>query len=333
MKAVVMPATGKPQVLQYQDIDTPVLSGGRQVRVQLKAAGVNPVDTKLRSRGLYFESATPVILGCDGAGVVTDVGDEVKRIRPGDEVWFCHGGLGREQGNYAEFTVVDERYVHLKPKSLDFVQAAAAPLVLLTAWEALYDRARLTPGQTVLIHAGAGGVGHIAIQLAKLRQCRVITTVSTTAKAEYVRGLGADEVILYREEDFVERIMQLTDGAGVNVALDTIGGELFRRTLDGMAHYGDVVTILEPGSDVVWKNARNHNLRIGFVLMLTPMLYELDGALDHQGSILDQCARWIDDGRITVTVGQRFDLAQAVAAHELLEAGHMQGKIVLVIDA
>ena len=332
MKAVVMSAKGNADVLQCREITAPVLTTDTQVKVRLKAAGVNPVDTKLRSRGLYFDDALPAVLGCDGAGVVSEIGARVRRVKPGDEVWFCHGGLGREQGNYAEETVMEEHFVHHKPKSVDFIQAAAAPLVLLTAWEALYDRARLSPGQSVLVHAGAGGVGHVAIQLAKLRQCRVITTVGDAARADFVRRLGADEVVIYHERDFVEQVLQLTGNRGVDTALDTVGGATFVRTLDCMAHYSDVVTLLDPGTDVVWKAARNRNLRVGFELMLTPMLYGLTDAIGHQGDILDQCARWIDDGRLSVSVGHCFSLAQAVDAHRLIEEGHMQGKIVLVID-
>ena len=161
MKAIHMTDSGAPDVLQLVELPEPQPGTG-EVKVRLRAAGVNPVDTKLRSRGVFFDHALPAILGCDGAGTVEQVGAEVTTLKAGDDVWFCHGGLGREPGNYAEATVLPSGVARKKPASLSFEHAAAAPLVLLTAWEALFDRAGLKHGQTVLIHGGAGGVGHAA---------------------------------------------------------------------------------------------------------------------------------------------------------------------------
>ncbi|MCA1991991.1 MAG: alcohol dehydrogenase catalytic domain-containing protein, partial [Coleofasciculus sp. S288] len=197
MKAVLMTAAGEPEVLQLQDVPQPKLQNDTQILVRLHAAGVNPIDTKLRQRGTFYPDQMPAILGCDGAGVVEAAGSNVQRFRVGDEVYFCAGGLGKSgTGNYAQYTVVDERLVALKPTSLSFSEAAAAPLVLITAWESLYDRGRLEAGRKVLIHAGAGGVGHVAIQLAKLRGTEVCTTVGSQEKARLVRQLGADHPIL-----------------------------------------------------------------------------------------------------------------------------------------
>ncbi len=332
MKAVVMTAAGGTEVLEMRSLPEPRIRRDSQIKVRLKAAGVNPLDTKLRKRGLFFENALPAILGCDGAGVVTEVGSSVRRFKPGDAVWFCNGGLGGEPGNYAEYTVVEEAAAALKPRSLSFVEAAAAPLVLITAWEALYDRARLKPGQTVLVHGGAGGVGHVAIQLARLAGARVCTTVGTMENAKLARGLGAEEIILYSKRDFVVAVREWTQGEGVSVALDTIGGEVFRRTMGVVAHYGDLVTLLDPGSGVSWKEARNRNLRIGFELMLTPMLADFPEARRHQVIILEQCARWFDEGRLKIHVSRTFPLEQAGAAHALLETGHMTGKAVLTME-
>ena len=167
MKVIEMREAGGPAVLQVVERPRPELTGPSDLLVRLKAAGVNPVDTKIRQRGPLIPDGLPAVLGCDGAGVVEEAGAEVTRFKPGDEVWFCHGGLGGPVGNYAEYIVLDHQLAQVKPLSIDFVQAGAAPLVLLTAWEALNDRARLSAGQTVLIHAGAGGVGHVAIQLAR----------------------------------------------------------------------------------------------------------------------------------------------------------------------
>jgi len=298
-------------------------------KVQLKAAGINPVDTKLRSRGVFFPDALPAILGCDGAGIITAVGDEVTRFQTGDAVWFCHGGLGGTPGNYAGYTVLPEAEAELKPASLDFTEAAALPLALITAWEALFDRGRLQQGQTVLIHAGAGGVGHVAIQLARSVGARVATTVSTPQKADLARALGADRAILYTDEDVQTAVMEWTGDRGVDVVLDTVGGDTFRDSLELASVYGQVVTLLEPGTDVSWGTARSKNLGIHFTLMLTPMLQDLPEARRHQGEILNHCSQLISDGKLRVHIAEVLPLAEAARAHAIIEAGHVQGKIVL----
>ncbi|MBI5451222.1 MAG: zinc-binding dehydrogenase [Gammaproteobacteria bacterium] len=331
MQAVLMMAEGGPEVLQLAEVPEPVAVQPSQLKIRLVAAGVNPVDTKLRSRGLFYPDALPAILGCDGAGIVVATGAAVQRFKVGDAVWFCNGGLGREPGNYADYTLVDEAVARAKPAALDFVAAAAAPLVLITAWEALFDQARLMAGQTVLIHGGTGGVGHVAIQLAKQAGARVITTVADSAKADLARGLGADEVILYPQQDFVTHTNALTHGKGADVVLDSVGDAIFRRSLECTAHYGTVVTLLDPGADVSWREARNRNLRIAFVLMLTPMLRDLPQARAHQGQILDSCGQWIAQGRLHIEIGAVLPLSQAAEAHHLIAGGHTQGKIVLRI--
>ena len=206
MKAILMMAPGGPEQLRYSEVPEPELEHPRQVKVRLKAAGVNPVDAKLRTRGPLYPDALPAILGCDGSGLVVEAGAAVSRLRVGDAVWFCNGGLGGASGNYAEYSLVDEDDARLKPASLGFEQAAAAPLVLITAWEALYDRAALQAGQTVLIHGGAGGVGHVAIQLARLRGARVCTTVGSAHGAARVAALGAERVVRHDQEDFVAAV-------------------------------------------------------------------------------------------------------------------------------
>lgn len=329
MKAIHMTAVGGPEVLATVDIPAPA-PGDDELRVRLHAAGVNPIDTKLRSRGVFFDNALPAVLGCDAAGTVEAIGKRVTSLQPGDEVWLCHGGLGREQGNYAEFTVVNELIARKKPTSLSFEQAAAAPLILITAWEALFDRASLDAGQTVLVHGGAGGVGHVAIQLAKNAGARVCATVGSEENIRFASSLGADRVINYRQEDFVEAVLEWTNGRGVDVALDIIGGRVFQATLRAMAHYGSLVTLLDPGTDIVWKEARTRNLRIGFELMLTPMLEHLPGARAHQGEILDHCAALADAGKLTIKVSQSLPLEQAARAHQQIETGHTRGKLVLI---
>ncbi len=332
MKAIEMRETGGPSVLQLVERPRPELTGTSDILVRLVAAGVNPVDAKIRARGPLIPDGLPAVLGCDGAGVVEAAGPDVTRFKAGDEVWFCHGGLGGAVGNYAQYIVLDNRLAQAKPPGMSFVEAAAAPLVLLTAWEALSDRARLSSGQTVLIHAGAGGVGHVAIQLARAAGARVCTTVSSPEKADFAHELGAEYCINYREEDLVESVMDWTEGRGVDVAFDTVGPEVFRRTIPAMAHYGDLVTILDPGPDLDLKEARNRNLRISLELMLTPMLHELPRARAHQGEILRRCGKMIDNGDLKIHCSKTFPLAQAQEAHKLIEQGHVSGKIALTID-
>ncbi len=328
MKAIVMTATGSPDVLQYQEIPEPQITKPTQIKVKLAAAGVNPVDTKIRRNGVFYDQPLPAVLGCDGAGTVIEVGRAATRFKPGDKVWFCHGGLGREQGNYAEFNVLDERWVALMPNSLSFTEAAALPLVLITAWGGLYDRGGLQQGQTVLIHAGAGGVGHVAIQLAKLKGARVITTVSSEEKADFVRALGADEVVVYSREAVVSTVLSLTEGKGADLVFDTVGANVFKESINAAAHFGRIITLLAV-ADTDLTEARMRNLLIGFELMLTPMLRDLDEARDKHVQILQQCALWIDEGLLKPHIDHELPLQQAAEAHRLIETGHATGKIVL----
>jgi NADPH:quinone reductase len=334
MKAIIMTKSGSAEVLEFREMPTPQIKNPTELLIKLKAAGVNPIDTKLRQRGTFYPDDLPAILGCDGAGIVEAVGAAVEKFKVGDRVYFCAGGLGKpETGNYAEYAVVEEHCVAQKPASLSFTEAAAVPLALITAWESLYDRGRLQAGQSVLIHAGAGGVGHLAIQLAKLRGAEVLTTVGSADKERLVRQLGADFPILYKQTDFVEAVHIHTKGQGVDLAFDTVGGKTFFDTCPAVKVYGDLVTILEPNfKDGDFKIARNRNLRISLEIMLTPLLMGLTEAQKHQAQILQQAAQWFDEGELKIHVGQTFPLKDAIAAHQSLETGSTTGKIVLVID-
>ncbi len=323
MKAIVMTAAGDSDVLSYQENrDKPVNEG---VSLKIKAAGVNPIDTKVRAFNMFYPDNQACILGCDFAGeVLVAAGD----FSVGDKVWGCHGGLGREQGSYAEYNTIKSAYLALMPKTLSFVEAAAAPLVLITAWGALYERGRLQAGETVLIHAGAGGVGHVAIQLAKLKGARVITTVSTPEKAAFVRECGADEVILYTEENVLERVLGLTEGEGADLVFDTVGGDVLADSIEMTKHYGRLVTLLSAeGIDL--SEARMRNLSVAFELMLTPMLRDLETERAKHIAILNQCASLIDTGKLKIKVSQVLPLQEAKQAHDIIESGHSLGKIVL----
>ena len=180
----------------------------------------------------------------------------------------------------------------------------------------------------MLIHAGAGGVGHVAIQLAKRKQARVLTTVSGKEKADFAKFLGADEVIFYSQEDVVDSVLNLTGGKGADLVFDTVGSAVFKESIGATAHFGRIITLLGlPEMD--YSEARLRNLLIGFELMLTPMLRDLPEARNKHIQILQQCASWIDEGLLKPHIGRELTLSQAALAHDLIEDGHVTGKIVL----
>lgn len=331
MKAIVMTARGSVDGLHLSDIDEPEIAKATEVKIIIKAAGVNPIDTKVRRNGSFYPHPLPIVLGCDGAGEIVAVGDDVTDYKVGDEVWYCHGGLGQEQGNYAEYSVVDSRWIALKPKTSSFVEAAAMPLVLITAWGALFDKGQLQANETVLIHAGAGGVGHVAIQLAKLKEATVITTVSSVEKAVFAKSLGADHTIIYTDCNVVEELDRLTAGKGADLVIDTVGGEVFKQSISSAAYFGRLITLLDPG-ELSLAEARLKNLLIGFELMLTPLLKQLDNARDQHVAILKQCAQWVEQGLLYVHVAETLQLEHADKAHTQIEQGHMMGKIVLDLN-
>ncbi|MDQ6950367.1 MAG: zinc-binding dehydrogenase [Mariprofundales bacterium] len=332
MRAVVMTAVGGPEVLQIVALPMPRIDGDHQVLVRLAAAGVNPIDTKLRAHGLYMDRPLPAVLGCDGAGEVVAVSDDVRGFQTGDAIYYCYGGLGQACGSYAEYAVVDSRYVALVPIGLDLATAAAAPLVLITAWEALFDRAGIASGMKVLIHAGAGGVGHVAIQLAKEAGCEVATTVSSEEKAALATELGADLVLRYDQQDVVAELLRWS-GGGVDMALDTVGGVAFHQAAESVRPYGDLVTLLQLPQDADWKGLRLRNVRLSQELMLTPMVLGMDDAAEHQAAILEQCGQMMEQRKLMVMVDDILPLEQAAEAHRRVETGHMAGKLVLAMES
>lgn len=331
MKAIQLSEHGEPDSLKIVELDKPEIKKSTEVKVKLKAAGINPVDTKLRS-GAYPILTFPSVLGCDGAGIVEACGKDVTRVNEGDEIYFFHGGIASLQGNYAEYKVLDERFIAKKAKSQSFTDAAAAPLILLTAWEALFERAHLAKGQTVFINAGAGGVGHVAIQLAKYIGAKVCATVSNKEKADFVKELGADHVINYKKDNLEESVMQWTDNKGVDVALDNVGGAEIPKLFPLIRHYGELVTLLLPEPEIDWSVARFRNIRFGFEVMLSPLLFELKEAQSYQTEILENCAKLIDEGKLKIHVSDILPLEQAAKAHSQIEEGHTIGKIVLDIQ-
>lgn len=331
MKAILATAPGSAEVLQLREIPQPGLRSPHHLRVKLAAASVNPVDTKLRAKPAYHPDKLPAILGCDGAGTVEAVGSAVKRFKVGDEVFFCNGGLGDEPGNYAEYTTLHEDHCAAKPATISVQDAAALPLVFITAWEALVERVDLQAGQTALIHAAAGGVGHVAVQLARHLGACIAVTVSDD-KADIAHSLGAEKIIRYKSQDFVQETLNWTDGRGADVVFDSVGGETYLRSLDAARIGGKVVSLLATPLDTAHvQKARLRNLSLCFELMLTPQALQLHEERIRQRKILEQCAALVNGGKLAVHVSHRLPLERADEAHRMIEAGGMVGKIVLTM--
>jgi NADPH2:quinone reductase len=332
MRAVLMTAVGGPEVLELAEIPDPEIAGEHDVRVRVRAAGINPVDYKLRSGGTLGGSL-PAVLGWDGAGTVESTGPSVTRVRPGDEVYFCDGGYGPTPGTYQELKVIDEQYLAHKPNRLSVVEAGAAPLVTITAWEALRERARVGAEQCVLVHAGAGGVGHMSVQIARLAGARVATTVSAGPKTELAAALGAELCIDYGREDVGDRLRAWTGMDGADVVHDTVGGRTFTASFSLVRPYGDLVSNVDsPWVDEAFKAMHDRNLRVSFTWMPAPSVFGWPEHRERQRAILEQAAAHFEHGELSVQVGASFPLKQAAEAHRALEAGEVTGKAVLTLE-
>jgi len=306
MKAVRIHGYGGPEVLRYEDAPKPQVGPG-EVLIRVHAAGVNPVDWKVRTGYAKdrLKYTMPFIPGWDVSGVVEATGSGVARLKTGDEV-YSRPDIARD-GAYAEYIVVKESEVALKPKSIDHVHAAAIPLAALTAWQALFDGAKLSAGQTILIHGAAGGVGSFAVQFAKLKGARVIGTASER-NHDFLKSLGADETIDYTTTKFEDVVH------GVDAVLDTITGETADRSFQVIKKGGVYVSVLMPPSQ---ENAAAHGVRAVHTFV-QPNVEQLD-----------EIAKLVDSGKLKLTIEEVFPLAKARAAQESNATGHTRGKIVL----
>ena len=328
MHAICVHAAGDAKQCRYERIARP-RPAADEVLVRVFAAGVNPVDTKVRQREPFMRSGEVFIPGCDGAGIIEVVGDAVEDFSVGDAVCYCYGGIGQPVGNYAEYTCVPTSYLTHKAEGINMLQAAAMPLVCITAWEALFDRARLSEGQTVLVLGGTGGTGHVAVQLAKAAGCRVACTVGSEEKAAVARQLGADHVIHYRHQSVTEAVAEWTQGRGVDVLLDTVGGQALPEVQDAVAHYGTLVSLLQFPAELDWKQLRLKNIVLAQELMLSPMLFDHRQAAEHQAAIVAQCQEMMEEGRLQIRIADTLPLAAAWQAHERIAQGNTCGKLVL----
>lgn len=330
MRALAFNKYGGPEQLAFAEVPRPV-PRPEEVLVQVRAAGLNPVDNKIRSGKMrpLLRLQLPATLGSDLAGVVVAAGDRVTRFKPGDAVFATIDEL--HMGALAEFAVVAEQAAALKPANLDFLQAASVPMVALTAWQALTERARLAPGQRVFIPAGAGGVGTIAIQLAK----RLGVTVATTTSAgnvELVHSLGADEVIDYHKQNFADVLRDY------DVVLDTLGGESLGRSFRILRRGGVVVSTVGP-PDAAFGRERGMNALMVFALWLlswpTHRRAKARGVeysfllMNPDGSRLAEMGGLLEAGSIWPVIDKVFPFDQAKEALAYLETGRAKGKVVV----
>ena len=326
MKAMTIPQTGEPSVLTLADVEQPT-PGDHDLLIEVHAAALNPVDTKLRSGKFRAPVTFPLIPGFDVSGRVVAIGNQVTRFRPGDAV-FASPSLFKP-GAHAEYVLVHEDIAARKPESLSHIEAAAVPLALLTAWELLYDMADIQGGQTVLIHAAAGGVGHLAVQLAQARGGIVIGTASSEDSLALLEELRIDHATNYKTEDVHDRIMSITDGRGCDAVFDLVGAEVFKSSIPLVATRGHLGTIVGIPADadlnpLFLKSASLHAEFMGATAMA--------GRIPtHQGGILKQAAAMIEAGTLKPHVSKIFPLEDLAAAHELQATGTATGKLVVQI--
>src|SRR5947199_2221656 len=306
MKAIRIHNYGGPEVLKYEDAPRLEPQAG-EVLVRVHAAGVKPSDWKVPESQMkaFWPHKFPLILGWDLSGVVEELGRGVSRFKIGDEVYSLPDPT--RDGAYADYIVVRESELALKPNSLHHIRAAAVPLAALTAWQSLFDAVQLQPGQRVLIHAGSGGVGHFAVQLAKWKGAYVFATASTKNQ-DLLRKLGVDEPIDYTQQRFEDIARK------IDIVLDTLGNETQERSWSVLKKRGVLVSLVQPPSE---EKAKKLGVRAAII-----------GAQPN-GAQLAEIAKIIDSGKLAPVINRILPLSEARRAHELSQSGHTHGKIAL----
>jgi NADPH2:quinone reductase len=315
MKAITYDTFGGPEVLKLTELPVP-RPGPGEVLVKIHAAGVNPIDWKIRNGQFecVFEHAFPITPGWDMAGEVAACGEGVKNWKAGDKVYAYTRFARAEVGTYGEYIVVPESYLAPMPKGLSFIEAASIPLAALTAWQTFVGFAKLVPGQVVLIHAGAGGVGSLAIPLAKHLGATVITTAQTV-NHDYCRELGANHCIDYKKTDYRAALKELHP-EGLNAILDSVGNKTPDESLEVLKSGGALICLNDPPDE---NQAKNLGIR-AFRLYAEP-----------DGKTLAKITRLVEEGVLLIPEIQSLPLNEAHKAHTLSEAGHVRGKLVLEV--
>lgn len=327
MKAMVIDRFGSPEVFHEAEIERPHVKAG-YLLVKVHASSVNPIETKIRS-GLVpaITPPFPAVLNGDFSGIVVEVGDGVVDFKAGDEVFGNAGGAVGETGALAEYMLVDSKLIWHKPDNIDHKTAALYPLVSITAYE-LLGKAQIKKGDTILVHGIAGGVGHIVLQLAKLRGAKVYGTVSGDSKGKHALELGADGIINYRQTAVEEYVKQYTGGKGFDIVIDTVGGENLINSFKAVKLNGTVCTTNSRVSlDLGMMHRKAISLRCVFI-----MIALLDG-INREGhkGILKEIKGLIESGKLKILKAEKeFLFTDIGKAHEYLESGKAEGKIALL---
>lgn len=314
MRAMVLTGFGGPELFELRDILKPAPKAG-EVLVRVIASSVNPVDAKLRANGSWAGITPPVVLGSDAAGIVEEVGEGVTAYKAGDEVYYTPEIFGNQLGSYAEYNVVRTDIIGRKPKRLFFDEASAIPLAGGTAWDAVVRRLRVMPGETVLIHSAAGGVGSFALQFAKAAGARVIATASKK-NHDLLTKLGADVVVDYND-DVCKAVMDETDGIGADAAFDILGENVGSRCVPCTRQFGRIAVILTPQGSLAGLSTKNITL---YGIFLT-----------RESRRLEEMARVFDRGLARPVIGEVLPMTEVSKAHERMDSEHGVGKIVLKV--
>ena len=325
MKAMIIEEVGSTEVFQLLEKAKPVVKAGHMI-IEVKATSVNPLDTLLRSIETPWSANLPEILHGDVAGIVIEVSEEITDFVIGDEVYGMAGGINGVDGALAEFMLVDARLMAKKPKTLTMKQAAALPLVSITSYEALVDKMTVKTGDNVLIHGATGGVGHIAVQLAKVLGANVTSTYSPANEA-LAKTVGADNLVDYTTEKVASYVSKYTGGVGFDKIWDTGAGANMQNSFEAVKCKGHVSTILpiEDTLQIALKSLSFHS-----ILMLIPLCHGINH--ESHGRILTEIAELVDAGKITPIIDERnFSIWEVAKAHDLLSSGKAVGKITLTV--
>jgi NADPH2:quinone reductase len=325
MRAMGLHKHGPVEVLQPLTLADPT-PRDFDLLVEVHASAMNPVDAKVRAQSMFARDF-PLVLGYDMSGIVRGMGDKAQGFAVGDAVYGSPSLL--RNGSNAELVLIDARTAAPKPAALDHPHAAALPLVVLTAWEALLHHARLHHGETVLIHGGAGGVGHVAIQLARHHGCRVIATAGRDESLARCRELGTDEVIDYRKSDVPDHVKEITGGRGADAVLETVGGDNLKISVACVAPYGRIVSILPATGGVDLGSLFLKNASLHFEFMGGPVYFSHHP--EQQGQILRTVAELVDADQLKPHVSRVYPLDRLADAHREQESGHVMGKLAIAV--
>lgn len=322
MKVIKFEEFGGPEVLKWSDAEKPQPRGS-EVLIEVKSSGVNYADTARREGQYVVPTALPYVPGSEVAGVIVETGNDVRNFSKGQRVVALI-----ESGGYSQYVAVDERVLTPVPDNVDFDQAVALPLQGLSAYHILKTMGRLAPGETVLIHAAAGGVGAIAVQLAKIfGASKIIATASTDEKLAHAKKMGATHVVNYSEDGWVEKVKEITEGKGVDVALEMVGGDVFNQTVKCLASFGRLVIFGAASGQQATFNPgqlmRKNQSVIGFFLpqiMRNPVLFQQS---------FKELLGYMASGQLTLTIGGSYPLEEAAQAHQMLQGRKTIGKLVL----